>query len=167
MISIIVCKTKNNVIGVNNTLPWKQKNDMQRFKSITLNKVLLLGRKTFDSFGAKPLPNRLHHVVFTRDESLHDVIVEDITFDYLENFTEFHMETTNNQEFMVIGGQHIYEQFLPNASTLYVTELQTELEGDAFFPAIDLEIWKLSAQEHYNADENNQYDYSFLTYVRK
>lgn len=173
MISLIVCKTRNNVIGVNNTLPWKQKNDMQRFKALTLNKALVMGRKTFESFGAKPLPNRLHHMVLTRTDTEKKntelgADVKEISFWDKEFFDIMYVHYTwDNQEFMIIGGQQIYEQFMPHADTLYVTELDVELEGDTYFPAIDLEVWKLAAQEHYKADENNQHDYSFLTYVRK
>jgi dihydrofolate reductase len=174
MISLIVCKTKQGVIGNDNKLPWKQKHDMQRFKSLTVNKNLVVGRKTWESFGSKPLPNRLGHIIITRDENSvkgaypgEDIKNGAVAFDLERFWTMYIHYITDNQEFMVIGGAEIYKEFMDSASTLYVTELDAaEVQGDTYFPEIDLTKWKLFAREDYKANADNQYDYSFLTYVR-
>lgn len=169
MISMIVCKTSNNAIGINGSLPWKQKHDMQRFKSITANKALIVGRKTWESFGGKPLPNRLSHAIFTRNSDAYpdDSLPDNVYTTTKELFTTDYVHySEGNQEYVVIGGAEIYAQFMDQASTLYVTELDVELPGDAFFPDIDLSQWKLFAREEYKSDEMNEYDYKFLTYVR-
>jgi dihydrofolate reductase len=178
MISLIVCKTKQgNVIGMDNKLPWKQKHDMQRFKALTANKQIIVGRKTWESFGSKPLPNRLSHTIFTRNpaevkgaygnDPSHELYNHCFAVSLEEFWVKYVDYTFGNREFMVIGGEEIYKEFLPSADTLYITELDApDIEGDTFFPEIDLTVWKLFAQEHYKANADNQYDYSFLTYVR-
>jgi len=171
MISIIAAKTKNNVIGVNNTLPWKQRNDMQRFKSLTYGAEVLMGRKTWDSIGQKPLPGRYNSVV-SRDELFHgrfwqNVAVSDT--DYVASDAKYHLQTceVRDSDLFVIGGAQIYEVAMEYAARLYITELDVELEGDAFFPTIDMSIWKKIAEEKYQADVDNEYGYNFITYVRK
>lgn len=176
MISLIVCKTKEGVIGLDNKLPWKQKHDMQRFKAITANKLLIMGRKTWESFGSKPLPHRLGHIILTRDPDKLTSVNQASNKEFPEGVGAMNLEmfwvnyvhyTFSNQEHIVIGGAEIYKEFMDDASTLYVTELDAPgLKGDTYFPEIDLSKWKLFAQEHYKANADNQYDYSFLTYVR-
>lgn len=170
MISMIACMTKNRVIGVENTLPWKQRNDMQRFKSVTWGHEVLMGRKTFESMGSKPLPGRTT-VVVSRDAQFHrdfyqNVAVSDndTTISDVEDFLQ-HADFYNN-DVMIIGGAQIYKDTIQFAQRLYLTVLDVELEGDAFFPEFGDE-WKLVAEEKYTADEKNQYGYNFLTYVRK
>lgn len=175
MISLIVCKTKQgNVIGNDNKLPWRQKHDMQRFKALTANKNLVVGRKTWESFGSKPLPHRSCHTIITRNEMsvkgafpAEDLknwcVAEDLEI-FWANYLHY---TFVDQEFIVIGGEEIYKEFMSSANTLYVTELDApDVKGDTYFPEIDLTVWKLFAQEHYKANADNEYDYSFLTYVR-
>lgn len=173
MLAIIVAKTKNNVIGTNNTLPWKQRNDLQRFKSLTVGHDIILGRKTFDSFNGRILPDR-HHWIVTRDDeaflkSISGLPKEELVrVSVMRKFDKFvaSPDDAKNCGAFVIGGEQIYRQLMPLATHMYITELDVELEGDAFFPEISLAEWKLVAQESYKADDKNQYDYKFLTYKR-
>lgn len=173
MLAIIVAKTKNNVIGLNNTLPWKQRNDLQRFKSLTVGHDIILGRKTFDSFNGRILPDR-HHWVVTRDQKAFVDSIQSLTPEELASVSvmrDFDRFLLNHDEAkscgaFVIGGEQIYRALMPVATHMYITELDVELEGDAFFPEINMAEWELVAQESYKADDKNQYDYKFLTYKR-
>jgi dihydrofolate reductase len=160
MISIIAAISKNRVIGNKNKLPWKLPADMQHFVSITKGKPVIMGRKTFESLG-KPLPNRIN-IVLTSDKNYHQdgcVVVHDINGAL--NAAKEHGEV------MVIGGAAIYEQFLPLAGRMYLTLIEGEFEGDAFFPHFNASEWfELESQQH-KADPNNPYDYTFVTLERK
>lgn len=155
-LTIISAMSQNRVIGINNTLPWHLKADLQHFKALTIGKTILMGKNTFLSIG-KPLPNR-RNIVLTREK-----------FDQVETIQSpqelFHLIENPNEELMIIGGAQIYQLFLPYAEKIYLTLVKTEMAGDAFFPELNAD-WQLTQQEDHLADEHNQYDFSFLTYVR-
>ena len=162
MLSIIVAIAKNNVIGKDNKLIWHLPEDLKRFKKITTGHTIIMGRKTFESLG-RVLPNR-KHIVLCNDAQLNidDKNVEIInSVDKLEKY-----ENSENENF-VIGGASISKLLLPKTNKLYITRINQEFEGDVYFPEINESEWKIVEQEKGIKDENNPYDYEYITYVRK
>ena len=160
MITIVVAKAENNVIGNNNELIWHLPNDLKHFKNLTSGHPILMGRKTFDSIG-KPLPNRTN-IVITRNEEWHSEGA--FRADSLHEAIE--MGKDLDTEIFIIGGGNIYEQALDWADAIEVTEVHQNFEGDTKFPEIDLKIWKEVSREDFKKDEKNQIDYSFVRFER-
>ncbi len=161
-VSIIVAISENNVIGKDNALLWRLSGDMQFFKRTTTGHHIIMGRKTFDSLGKRLLPNRTS-VVITRNND-YEMPEGGIL---AHSVDEAVAKIKNETEAFIIGGEQIYKASLPLVDTLYVTRVHHSFEGDAFFPEIDLMQWELVSEEHHFADEKNEYDYSFQTFVRK
>ena len=163
MLSLIVSKSKNNVIGNKNGLLWNFPDDMERFRKVTEKHVIIMGRKTFESIG-RLLPSR-KHVVFTNNP---DFVVDDKSVEIVHNTDEIQKYVDDKEENVVIGGAMIYGLLLPFVTKLYITDIDREYEGDAIFPKIqDLEEnWKLVEKEE-KVDEKTKIKYKFLTYERK
>ncbi|HLG24856.1 MAG TPA: dihydrofolate reductase [Candidatus Nanoarchaeia archaeon] len=155
-ISLIAAMSRNFVIGKNNSLPWNIKEDMKHFRELTLNKPVVMGRKTFESIG-KPLPER-QNIILTKDRNYKAegcVIVHTVK--------EAIKAAGNEKEIMVIGGSQIYELFLPIADMIYLTIIEKDFEGDAFFPKLEREEWKeISRINHYE----NGLSFSFVDFER-
>ncbi len=160
MITIVVAKSENNVIGNNNELIWHLPHDLKRFKSLTSGHPIIMGRKTFESIG-KPLPNRTN-IVITRNADWHaeGALVAGSLEEAIEKGKKI------DSEIFIIGGGKIYEQAMNYADVLEVTEVHHEFEGDTKFPEIDLNVWKEAAREDFSKDEKNQFDYSFVRFER-
>ena len=160
MISIIVAASTNNVIGVQGELPWKISDDLKRFKQLTMGKPIVMGRLTWESIG-RPLPGR-QNIVITRQPgfSAEGCDVVDSPVAALE-------VAGDAEEIMIIGGGQIYDLFLPKAGRLYITRVHTEIEGDAFFPAIEADSWELVDREAFSASERNEFPFEFRTYERR
>lgn len=159
-VSIIAVVSDNDVIGRNNRLPFRQSTDLKRFKKLTMGHHLLMGRKTFESLEF-PLRGRTV-VVITHDRNFRADGV--LTANSLERAIDL---ARLDSEIFIAGGAQIYEQALPRSDRMYLTRVHAEIEGDAFFPQFDdLMEWNLVDAEHCEADEKNQYPYSFLTYDR-
>jgi dihydrofolate reductase len=156
-ISIIVAMSQNNVIGLNNKLPWHISADLKNFKKITLNHPVIMGRKTYDSIG-KPLKDR-DNIVISRDNSLKIDHVEVV--DSLEKAV---FKTADSPEVFIIGGQQIYQIALPLATHMYVTKVDGNFEGDAYFPDYIQEEWREVAREDLITENN--LNFSFLKYER-
>ena len=161
MLSIIVAKAKNNIIGKENKLVWSLPADMKRFRELTTGHVIIMGRKTFESLG-KILPNR-KHVVFTQNP---DFKVDDENVQIVHSMLEIKEYIDNDEENFVIGGAMIYSLLMPHVTKMYVTEINKDFEGDTFFPKINLDIWKETRREKGTQDEENKFDYDFVTYER-
>ena len=161
MLSIIVAKGKNNIIGKENKLVWSLPADMKRFRELTTGHVIIMGRKTFESLG-KILPNR-KHVVFTQNP---DFKVDDENVQIVHSMLEIKEYIDNDEENFVIGGAMIYSLLMPHVTKMYVTEINKDFEGDTFFPKINLDIWKETRREQGTQDEDNKFDYDFVTYER-
>ncbi|MGV6988272.1 type 3 dihydrofolate reductase [Testudinibacter sp. P80/BLE/0925] len=153
-ISLIVAFTRNRVIGKDNQMPWHLPRDLAWFKRNTLNKPVIMGRKTFESIG-RPLPNR-SNIVLSRQPFVH----ENVT--WADSLPTALGLCTTAEEVMIIGGGELFKQSLPLADKLYLTEIQTALEGDTFFPEIDLDQWKIAEEEIAPADEKNAYACRFM-----
>ncbi len=160
-ISIVVAAAENGVIGKDNQLLWKLSSDLKRFKNITSNHYILLGRKTFDSIG-KPLPNRTSLIIsrnFACDfenclvfKSINDAIV--------------YAAQKNQQEIFVVGGGEIYKQIMPLVNTVHLTIVHTEIEGDTHFEYDDAN-WKVLHSEFIEKDEKNEFDSTYVILERE
>lgn len=160
IISLIAAMARNRVIGHAGKIPWKLPADMKYFHLMTMRKPVIMGRKTFESIG-HALPGRLN-IIMTRDP--------------LSHVQECRMATSredalaiagDTKEVMVIGGEGIYKEFLPLANRIYLTVIDTEMEGDAFFPEIDMTGWQEVEKKEYKPDEKNPYSYAFITLEKK
>lgn len=160
-ISMIAAMTEDRVIGIKNTLPWKLPNDMKWFRQNTMGKPIVMGRKTFESFGAKALPGRTN-IIITRDESYQ---AEDSVV--VHSVEEALKAAGDADEVMIIGGASFYEQMLPKADRLYLTFVQAELEGDAWFPEINNNDWNKVEKINNKKDKKNRYAHSFIILDRK
>ncbi|KHF25281.1 type 3 dihydrofolate reductase [Solemya velum gill symbiont] len=158
-ISIIAAMTRNRIIGRNNELPWHLPADLKHFKALTMGKPIIMGRKTWESLPGL-LPGR-QHIVVTRNP---DYVAEDATIAL--SLDEAIAAAGDVPEVMIIGGANVYQQAIEIADTLYITKIDTEVDGDASFPPLDKTVWKQSQHEPHTADEKNPYDYSFITYRR-
>lgn len=159
MISMIVAVGKNGVIGKDNKLPWKLPADLAYFKKVTWGSTVIMGRKTFESIG-KPLPGR-DNVILTRDPDYRQ-----------EGCRVVHsasgaVQLAEGKEAFIIGGAAVYTEFIPYAEKLYITYIDQEFDGDAFFPRIPEDTWVLVAEEKGIRDEKNSYDYFFRIYEKR
>lgn len=160
IISMIAAMTPDRVIGINNSLPWKLPADMKWFRQNTMGKPIIMGRKTFESFGAKPLPGR-QNIIISRDQNY-----QAIGCDVVHSIGEAIALVESTEEVMIIGGATFYEQMLPLAQRLYLTYVDANVAGDAWFPEFDLKDWKQMNCIDNQADEKNSYDYHFVVYER-
>lgn len=159
-LSLIVATANDRVIGKDNKMPWHLPADLQYFKAVTLNKPVVMGRKTFESIG-RPLPGR-RNIVISRDESYRADGI-----DVAHSVEDALTLAGNVAEVMVIGGGAIYAHCLPFADQLYITHIDLAVEGDTQFPEYDtVNTWQLVTSEAHLADEKNPYNYSFNTYQR-
>lgn len=162
MLSIIVAKASNNVIGKNNTLIWHLPEDLKRFKELTTGHTIIMGRRTFESLG-RILPNR-KHVILCNDMKMD---VEDERIEILDDISKLDKYINSDEENFVIGGATIYRLLMPYANKMYITEIDEEFEGDVSFPEINKEEWNIVEVKKGLKDEKNPYDYNYVTYVRK
>ena len=160
-LTIIVAAGENNAIGKDNTLIWHLKDDLKRFKKLTSGHHIIMGRKTFESF-PKPLPNRTH-VVITR-QSNYTVPDSVILVNSLANAIE---AAKDDSQPFIIGGGEIYKQALLIANKIELTRVHHEFEADTFFPDIDKSVWKEANNVFHSKDNEHDYEFSFLTYLRK
>ena len=159
-ISIIVAMAKNRTIGVNNTLPWRCPEDLKHFKALTMGHHMIMGRKTFDSIG-KPLPGRTT-VVVTRDRNLK---IEGCLMAH--SLPEAIKACANDDQIFIVGGADIYAQSLQLADTLYITEIQQDVAGDAHFPSFDKNLWHGTSREVRSQEAPQPLEYHFVTYRRR
>ena len=158
MINMIVATDKLGLIGNDNELPWKLKNDMKHFKETTTGKNIVMGRKTFDSVGV--LPNRKTFVL-SRDESFSPGNDEVKVIDNIEYFLK------SEEEYWIIGGAEIYKQFLPFTENLHLTIIYEEFKGDAYFPTFDVDDWKERYGRYFTIEEGHEYDHMIIHWERR
>lgn len=157
-LSLIVAFAKNNVIGINNTLPWHLPEDLKRFRALTTGHHIIMGRKTYESLG-RLLPGRTT-VIVTRNNNykLEGALIAHS----LESAVDL---CQNDAEAFVIGGAELYQDGLRLANKLYITEVDLSIEGDAFFPNLDLNLWQETSREAHTSAQGLLF--SYISYVRK
>ena len=157
MISFVVAYSQNQVIGQGNQLPWYLPNDLKHFQKITLGKTIVMGRKTFLSIG-RPLPKRTN-VVLTKqlDFSAPGIEVAHTKSDIL----------ARPEDVYIIGGAQIFSLFLDVVDRMYITEIETEIAGDTFFPIWDHSVFQLIDKKAGVLDDQNTLPHTFYTFERK
>ena len=161
MLSIVVAKAKNNIIGKDNKLLWNLPEDLKHFKELTTGHTMIMGRKTFQSLG-RVLPNR-KHIIFSQNP---DFKVDDENVEVVHSLLQIQNLIEGKEEVFVIGGAMIYNFLMPYVKKMYVTEIEKDFDGDTFFPVIDNNIWKETSREKGIKNEKNNLDYYFVTYER-
>ncbi|WP_079530077.1 dihydrofolate reductase [Halobacillus hunanensis] len=161
MISFVFAMDKNQLIGKDNDLSWYIPNDFKFFKETTWDETIIMGRKTFDSFG-KPLPNRKHIILTSREEYEVEGCEIIHSIDEIIKLNQTYPE----KEWFVIGGGVLFEAMLPYADRMYMTYIDHAFEGDAYFPPYEEADWRLVKETKGIKDEKNPYDYYFRIYDR-
>ena len=161
MLSIIVAKAKNNVIGKDNKLIWHLSEDLKRFKKLTTGHTIIMGRKTFESLG-KILPNR-KHVILCNDKQLN---IDDENVEIIDDINLLEKYEKSEEENFVIGGATIYKLLMPKVKKMYITQIDKDFEGDVFFPEIDLKEWNIQNIEKGPKDNENDFEYEYITYIK-
>ena len=188
-LSLIVAMTRGGVIGRRGTLPWKLSADLKRFKALTMGHHIIMGRKTFESL-PKLLPGRISLVLkrlaspydYSRFENdrpvaLYDEVIRarergapapvpNLPLAFVHSLGEARRLASDDDEAFVIGGAEIYALALPEVGRMYVTWVESEIDGDTHFPEIDWTQWREASCDRHSADAKNQYDYTFCTYHR-
>jgi dihydrofolate reductase len=159
-LSIIVAMARNRTIGANNTLPWRCPEDLKHFKALTMGHHMIMGRKTYDSIG-KPLPGRTT-VVVTRNAGLQ---IEGCLIAH--SLKQAVAACEKDEAIFIVGGAELYAQSLPLVDTLYITEIQQDVEGDAHFPAFDKAEWQEVSREVRSQETPQPLEYHFVCYRRK
>ncbi|WP_444907059.1 dihydrofolate reductase [Microbulbifer sp. SSSA008] len=163
-IALIAAVARNGAIGKDNELPWRISGDLQFFKRTTMGKPVVMGRKTFESIG-RPLPGRVNIVITRNADWVADGVEVVQSLDKALSLAQSCAKDSGATEVMVIGGAQIYRQALPLAARLYVTEVDANIDGDAYFPDMG-DSWVESARECYPASDRNEYNYSLVQYDR-
>lgn len=161
-ISLVVAASLNNAIGKDNKLLWHLPKDMKFFKNTTWAMPVIMGRKTFESMGSKPLNGRLNIVISRNGQYVCSGIE---VVGKLEDALVL-AEKEGYKEVFVIGGGEIYKQALPMADRLFVTRVDTTIEGDTFFPSFDEQVWKLVQEEKHASDNKHAFNFSFQRWER-
>lgn len=159
-LSIIVAASEDGVIGTGNTLPWRLSGDLQRVKAITMGHHLIMGRKTYESIG-RPLPGRTT-VIISRNKDLQ--VPGCLVVPSLDKAIEAAQADT---EAFIFGGGEIFRAALPVTDRVYFTRVHCKVQGDTHFPALDPDQWTVVQEEHYPADEKNEFPCTFTILDRK
>ncbi|HUW26798.1 MAG TPA: dihydrofolate reductase [Gallionella sp.] len=159
-LSIIVAMAINRTIGINNTLPWRIPEDLKHFKALTMGHHMIMGRKTFDSIG-RPLPGRTT-VAVSRNRNLR---IEGCIVAH--SLQEAIAAGKGDNEIFIVGGMEIYTQAMPLADTLYVTEIQQEIEGDTHFSELDNDVWQEVSRVPRSQSTPQPLEYHFVIYQRR
>ena len=163
MLSIIVAKASNNIIGGDNKLLWHISQDLKRFKEITSGHTIIMGRKTFESL-PKVLPNR-HHIVITRDKNFKvDSPSVEVVNDINTVITKYE---NSSEEVFIIGGGEIYKFLLPHTKKLYLTRIYKDFDGDTKFPKINFDDWTIDNQSEILTNETDNLKFDFINLIRK
>lgn len=161
-VSMIVAAARNGVIGRDNELPWRLPEDLKYFKSVTMGKPVIMGRKTHESIG-RPLPGRLNVVISRQPRASDDSNLRWV--DSIEAaLTLVRREQPEVEEVIIMGGEQVYRQSLPRADRIYLTRVNADVDGDAFFPALDETHWRLSRERA--GVETEPYSYVFQEFER-
>lgn len=170
MVSLIVAYSKNRVIGVQGKMPWHLVADLVHLKKLTLGNVVILGKNSYESMvwyynrSNRPMPGK-KYIVLTRDKAYKPEREDAVAALSIDEAMQIASETESPEVF-VIGGGEVFKNTLPLASKIYATEIDATIEGDTYFPEIDSSDWRKTNTEPREADEKNNFAYSFVTYER-
>lgn len=162
VISIIVAMGRNREIGSGGTLPWDLPSDMEHFMKTTMGHPIIMGRKTHESIG-RALPGRMNIVLSRRKDTFAPgcIVVQNS-----KDALELARVAEGGEEIFVIGGGEIFQEFMDQASKLYITKIEKTFKGDTFFPEIGWDNWSLVGSEQGTMDDKNQYLHEFQVYEK-
>ena len=163
IVSLIVAAGTNNAIGKDNQLLWHLPKDLQFFKQTTWAMPVVMGRKTFESLGGKPLNGRVNIIITRQKDWSHEGVV------VVHSFADalFFAKESDYNEVFIAGGGEIYAQAMPQANKIYMTRVDAVIDGDTFFPEIDSSDFALSNEVLHAPHEKHAYGFSFQTWLRK
>ncbi|MEP7277135.1 MAG: dihydrofolate reductase [Bacteroidota bacterium] len=164
IVTLVAAASENNVIGMKNKLVWNLPNDTRFFKNTTWSMPVIMGRKTFESLGNKPLNGRFNIVISRHPEQLQPAGPIE-TAGSLEQAIQL-AGTTDAKEAFIVGGGKVYAEALPLANRIVLTRVHANVEGDAFFPVFSEKEWRLLSNMDFEADDKHQYAYSFQVWER-
>jgi len=164
-VALIVATAENDVIGNDGALPWRLSSDLKFFRAVTMNKPLIMGRKTYDSIG-KPLDGRDNIVITRNSEFEVPGVIVACDLEQALRVAREKAEERNANEIAVIGGAQIYELLLPQADIIYLTEVHAAPEGDTTFPKFNKKEWREVSRERHEAGPKDSADYSFVVLER-
>lgn len=167
MVSLIAALTKNRVIGKNNDLPWHLPDDMKFFMNTTKGHAVIMGRKNYDSLPAKFKPLKERHNIVISAQPNYMAPGATVVSSWQDALNEAMQRRAPEEEIFVIGGAQIYSLAMASADRLYLTEIQTKLDGDTFFPEVDKSDWIEKSRVHHAADSRHAYAFDFVVYERK
>ena len=160
MVSIIVAIARNGIIGDKNALLWHIKEDMRFFRTTTSGHAVVMGRKTFESLGSKPLPKRTNIVITRADREFEGALTA-------HSLEEAIRMAGADEEIFIMGGAQIYREALAVADRMYITRVERDYEGDTSFPEIDYSKWTLVKEERFERGEEYESPFAFLVYDKK
>lgn len=160
---MIAAVAENGIIGHNNTMPWRQRNDLLRFKRLTLGHPIVMGRKTFESIGSKPLVKRQNIVLSSQPPP--SSMPKHLS--WVHTWDEAFSVAYPSDIIYIIGGGQIYKKALPMATHMEITYIHARIEGTTHFVEIDGAEWLETRRERFDKDQTNQYDYSFVSLERR
>jgi dihydrofolate reductase len=170
LLSIIVAMANNRAIGKDNQLLWHLPEDLKYFKRMTMGKPMIMGRKTFESIG-RPLPGRLNIVVTRQSNWQFEGVKVVHSIDAAKKLAQAQAFIDGVYEVMLIGGAELYKTSIDHADKLYVTRVDTDIDGDAFFPEIDANQWQEINRESFQASDSalktNPYAYAFTVLTKR
>ena len=159
MVSIIVAIARNGIIGDKNALLWHIKEDMRFFRTTTSGHAVVMGRKTFESLGSKPLPKRTNIVITRAEREFEGALTA-------HSLQEAIRMAGDDEEIFIMGGAQIYREALPVVDRMYITHVERDYEGDTSFPEIDFAQWKLVDVVRHERGEEYESPFEFRTYDR-
>ncbi len=165
IISHLVAVSNDLVIGVDNDLPWNLKDDLAHFKKYTLNKIIIMGRKTFESIG-RPLPNRINYVISRTVKEIDGANVFDNLEDAMLAAEKHNDEMGIINEIVIIGGGYLFKETLPVMNKLVITKVDCNVLGDIYYPEVEMEKFKLVNSESYIKNLDNDYDFKIEEYIK-
>jgi dihydrofolate reductase len=165
IISHVVAMSNNWVIGVNNDLPWSLKDDLAHFKKYTTGKIMIMGRKTYESIG-RPLPNRINYVISSTLKDIEDVSIFTSLEDAIEAAKIYNLDQDIANEIAIIGGGYLFRDSIHSFNKLVLTRVDCSIDGDVYYPEIDFNNWELISSNKFLKDKDNQYDFTVETYKK-
>ena len=165
IISHVVAMSNNWVIGVNNDLPWSLKDDLAHFKKYTTGKIIIMGRKTYESIG-RPLPNRVNYVISSTLKDIEGVSIFTSLEDAIEAAKIYNLDQDIANEIAIIGGGYLFRDSIHSFNKLVLTRVDCSIDGDVYYPEIDFNNWELISSDEFLKNEDNQYDFAVETYKK-
>ena len=165
IISHVVAMSNNWVIGVNNDLPWSLKDYLAHFKKYTTGKIIVMGRKTYESIG-RPLPNRVNFVISSTLKDIEGVSIFTSLEDAIEAAKIYNLDQDIANEIAIIGGGYLFRDSIDSFNKLILTRVDCSIDGDVYYPEIDFSNWELISSDEFLKNEDNQYDFAVETYKK-